>query len=51
VILVDVNVLVYAYRREAARHERYAEWLAGVLAGDEELSPSARLRSSGSCGS
>lgn len=28
---------VYAYRREAARHERYAEWLASVLAGDEEL--------------
>jgi len=37
VILVDVNVLVYAYRREAERHERYAAWLTGVLSGDEEL--------------
>lgn len=36
-ILPDVNVLVYAFRREADRHERYAQWLAGVVAGDDEL--------------
>lgn len=36
-ILPDVNVLVYAFRREAADHERYARWLAGVVAGDDEL--------------
>jgi uncharacterized protein len=37
VIVPDVNVLVYAHRRDAADHERYAEWLAGVVAGDDEL--------------
>lgn len=36
-ILPDVNVLVYAFRREAQDHERYAAWLAGVVAGEEEL--------------
>jgi toxin-antitoxin system PIN domain toxin len=37
VILPDVNVLVYAFRREAPEHERYAAWLAGVVGGDEEF--------------
>jgi toxin-antitoxin system PIN domain toxin len=37
VIVPDVNVLVYAHRQDAADHERYAEWLAGVLAGGDEL--------------
>ena len=36
-IVPDVNVLVYAYHRDAAKHERYAEWLADVVAGQEEL--------------
>ncbi len=36
-ILPDVNVLVYAFRREAQSHERYASWLADVVAGDDEL--------------
>lgn len=36
-ILPDVNVLVYAFRREAEHHERYATWLAGVIAGADEL--------------
>ncbi|MGH3584889.1 MAG: TA system VapC family ribonuclease toxin [Pseudonocardia sp.] len=36
-IVPDVNVLVYAYRREAGSHERYASWLAGVIAGADEL--------------
>ncbi len=36
-ILPDVNVLVYAFRREAAGHQRYAECLAGAVAGEEEL--------------
>lgn len=36
-ILPDVNVLVYAFRREAVGHERYAAWLAEVVAGAEEL--------------
>jgi len=37
VILPDVNVLVYAFRREAHDHERYATWLAEVVAGADEL--------------
>lgn len=36
-IVPDVNVLVYAYRREAPRHEEYATWLAGVVTGHDEL--------------
>ncbi len=35
VILPDVNVLVYAYREDAPRHERYRHWLESVLAGQE----------------
>lgn len=34
-ILPDVNVLVYAFRREAVDHDRYAGWLAATLAGSE----------------
>jgi toxin-antitoxin system PIN domain toxin len=33
--LVDVNVLVYAHRLDAARHQEYANWLRGLLAGQE----------------
>lgn len=36
-ILPDVNVLVYAYRREARHHDRYASWLSGVVGGSDEL--------------
>lgn len=36
-ILPDVNVLVYAFRREAERHDAYARWLATTVGGDEEL--------------
>jgi toxin-antitoxin system PIN domain toxin len=35
VILPDVNVLVYAFRREAHDHERYAAWLTGLIASSE----------------
>jgi toxin-antitoxin system PIN domain toxin len=37
VIVPDVDVLVYAYRREAERHDEYSGWLAGVVAGGAEL--------------
>ena len=33
--LVDVNVLVYAHRLDTPRHEDYAAWLRGLLAGEE----------------
>ncbi len=36
-ILPDVNVLVYAYRREAPDHERYATWLDGLVGGADDL--------------
>ncbi len=36
-ILPDVHVLVYAFRREAEHHERYASWLADLVAGADEL--------------
>jgi hypothetical protein len=34
VILADVNVLVGAFRRDAAHHEQCRRWLDGVVAGD-----------------
>ncbi|MDQ6650308.1 MAG: PIN domain-containing protein [Actinomycetota bacterium] len=36
-ILPDVNVLVFAFRRESVRHREYAGWLTGVVGGGEEL--------------
>jgi toxin-antitoxin system PIN domain toxin len=37
VILADVNVLVYAFRREVPRHQEYASWLTAVVAGTDEF--------------
>lgn len=34
-ILLDVNVLVYAHRRDAARHEEYHRWLRAVIDGEQ----------------
>lgn len=34
-VLPDVNVLLYAARRDAVDHERYAKWLEDLLNGDE----------------
>jgi len=36
-VLPDVNVLVYAFRRESSLHERYAAWLTDLLGGAEEI--------------
>lgn len=36
-ILPDVNVLVYAFRRESPRHEHYRDWLASALHGGEDV--------------
>ncbi len=33
-LLVDVNVLVYAHREDARNHSRYREWLEAVLDSD-----------------
>ena len=34
-ILVDVNVLVYAHREDTSRHLEYHAWVDGVVNGDE----------------
>lgn len=31
----DVNVLVYAFRRESEQHEAYAQWIAETVAAEE----------------
>jgi len=42
-ILADVNVLLYAFRRDAARHVECAQWLDGLVNGREVfgMSPQA----------
>lgn len=39
-ILVDVNVLLYAHREEAARHVEFRRWLETALDGAEPLAVS-----------
>lgn len=34
-LLMDVNVLVYAHRTDAHDHARYREWLEAVMNGDD----------------
>lgn len=34
-VLVDVNVLIYAHRGEAYEHERYRVWLHALVNGDQ----------------
>jgi toxin-antitoxin system PIN domain toxin len=34
VLLIDVNVLVYAHRSDAADHRRYREWLESLINSD-----------------
>jgi toxin-antitoxin system PIN domain toxin len=43
VILPDVNVLIYAFREDAAHHRLCRDWLVGVLSSDAQfgLSPLA----------
>lgn len=36
-ILPDVNVLVFAFRREIDQHEQYAAWLTQLVGGADEL--------------
>jgi uncharacterized protein len=35
VLLSDVNVLLYAFRRESPQHEQHKSWLEQALVGDE----------------
>lgn len=34
-LLLDVNVLIYAHREDAPEHKRYAAWLRSVVEGPE----------------
>ena len=34
-VLPDVNVLIYAFRRDSARHAEYREWLGSTINGPE----------------
>lgn len=36
-ILLDVNVLVYAFQEDVSDHPLYADWLRGSLDGDEPM--------------
>ena len=36
-ILPDVNTLVYAFHRDTAEHQRYADWLNLALSGSEPI--------------
>jgi uncharacterized protein len=45
-ILCDVNVLVYAHKTDAPRHEEFRGWLTDVLRGDEAYGYSDHVLSS-----
>jgi uncharacterized protein len=45
VILPDVNVLLYAFRRDSARHDEYHAWLDGVVNGDAAYGMSPQVLS------
>jgi hypothetical protein len=36
-ILLDANILIYAFRRDAARHEEYRRWLESSLANEPAI--------------
>lgn len=36
-LIVDANLLIYAYNADSAQHERARAWLEGVLNGDEPV--------------
>lgn len=44
-LLPDVNVLVYAHRRDAPDHARYRAWLEGVINGPEAFGLSDQVLS------
>lgn len=37
VLLIDVNVLVYAHREDAPRHRKYRDWLEETIHGSEPV--------------
>ncbi|HEY7839332.1 MAG TPA: hypothetical protein VIC54_12120 [Terriglobales bacterium] len=49
-LLLDVNVLVYAFRADAVRHEEYREWLRRLRRGAEPVAVAGTVLAS-FCGS
>lgn len=45
-LLADVNVFVYARRRESPRHDQHRDWLEEALSGDEPFGVSELVLSS-----
>jgi toxin-antitoxin system PIN domain toxin len=45
VILPDVNVLIYAFRRDSTQHARCKAWLDAVVAGDAQFGISMQVLS------
>ncbi len=45
-ILPDVNVLIYAFRKDAESHRRYREWLHDVVNGESAFGLSPQVLSS-----
>jgi uncharacterized protein len=45
-ILPDVNVLIYAFRRDSPNHRQYKQWLEDVLNGDAAYGVSPRALAS-----
>ena len=45
-ILTDVNILIYAFRTDAADHRRYKEWLESVVSGPETYAVAPQVLSS-----
>jgi toxin-antitoxin system PIN domain toxin len=46
VILPDVNVLIYAFRRDSTRHAEYRAWLQGVVDGPNAYGVSPQVLAS-----
>jgi toxin-antitoxin system PIN domain toxin len=45
-ILPDVNVLVYAFRRDSTRHKEYRAWLQGIVDGPNAYGVSPQVLAS-----
>ncbi len=44
-ICPDVNVLLYAFRRDSVRHDDYADWLYAAMTGAEPVGVSEQVLS------
>lgn len=42
-ILVDVNILIYAFRKDSENHKEYKKWLLDLLEGDSQYAYSEQI--------